>query len=384
MLIGEVEHAVDVEAHPLLLVGAGEGLERPHDAADLLGPLTPLAGELLDLPHPVGGQRPGERAHLLDDEVEVGGEVGERVVDLVRDPGGERAHGGHAVVEEKLRLGLLALGDVEGGGEVAHDLAPLVAQSHRAAMDPDDAPVGHAVAVLHRELTALPLAEEPLRGDPLPVVGVQHEVPRLADDLGGGVAGELAPALVDEGAGSGEVGLEDAHGHLPGERPDAAVALAARALGPALRGHVHHLPDDLPRHPVLVGHHRRVDHRLQHLAALADEALGELVAVDLPAQQPPTCSAMSAARSSGWLTSLKDIERISSTEYPSSSLRLRFTCSQRPSALVSAIPMGAWSNARRKRSSAARSSSPGLSMSSITLQPLACATISGIPPRGRS
>ena len=92
--------------------GAREGLEITHDLAD---PLRPLA-RVLERPHHLAGRGAGPR-QLLERVGEVREDEGERVVDLVRHAGRERAERRHAVGEEELRLERALLGDVLHHGD---------------------------------------------------------------------------------------------------------------------------------------------------------------------------------------------------------------------------------------------------------------------------
>ena len=155
-----IEHAAQRDRPALLLVAAREHPQVAHDVADALGALARLGQRLARL---VERRAPGRRRRprcaveprrdvviWCRDEVDVRDDVGERVVDLVRDAGRQRPHRRHPPGEDQLVLHPPAIGQVAdeevvalGTGTAAVQLA-APARS-RAACRTACRPCAHAV-----------------------------------------------------------------------------------------------------------------------------------------------------------------------------------------------------------------------------------------------
>ncbi len=211
-------------------VASRQGEQVLNDDAHALGAVERLAEHVLRLRATVvvGDEALKGHAELL----EVEHHVGQRVVDLVGDPGGQRAHRRHSVRLDEPTLHPLSLGDVAAEAEEAG--RAFVLDRDRGDLDGDDLAAGmdHPVLVW---------AERFAREDPLhPIREDAHVVPM--DDLA-----ELG-AHVDpsEEAPGGWVQVEDLAvadqmdrvGRCFGERPESALG-GSEPLGDShLLGHV--------------------------------------------------------------------------------------------------------------------------------------------------
>ena len=115
-------HLVDIQHRPLLPLLPAEHLQIAHDDADALGALAGTLQAGLRLGEPLG-----PAGQTLPHALQVQHQVGERVVDLMTDSGGQRAHRGDALGGHQLRLELLLRGDVAVGGHEVRQLSVPVA-----------------------------------------------------------------------------------------------------------------------------------------------------------------------------------------------------------------------------------------------------------------
>ena len=119
-----VQHVFEVDRYR----GSGFAVEAEHGAADLGDALGFLAGEGEE----VGGLLRGGRA--VHEEEEIGDGV-ERVVDLMRDGGGEAAGDGKFFIGDEGLLGLACHGDVAEDEDEADDLRAFVADGGEGVVD---------------------------------------------------------------------------------------------------------------------------------------------------------------------------------------------------------------------------------------------------------
>lgn len=156
-----------------LFVVSREGPEIADDATDSFRPFT----SFLECVAEVSGERPVMPQH----EVEVRHDVGERIVDLVRDPGGKQSHARQPLASRELTLQREIRRDVPGDDERRDDVA--VAEHRR---DPGLVPALCASVPHGSKLEARRLAE------------LEHALDALA--IGGNVRGrsELVHRMTDD------------------------------------------------------------------------------------------------------------------------------------------------------------------------------------------
>ena len=126
-----LQELVEVDGGELAAAGAGE----VEQAVDDLGGAEGLLGDLFEDGRELAGV---VGAHVLGEHLGVGGDDGERGVDLVGDTGGEQADGGELFRLGELAFELDAVGDVVDEDDAA-DLAIKVARDERG-----DGDVGYA------------------------------------------------------------------------------------------------------------------------------------------------------------------------------------------------------------------------------------------------
>ena len=135
-----VERRLERDGGAAISLGARKGHEAAHDLADPFFSVSGLEPELL----PLGAlfRRGASRGSKpLGDELDVGRDAGERIVDLVRDSACKRADGRQPVGDDDLALELLSLArGLLLGSDVAHH---------------EDGPAGSAVELAHRRQSAL-------------------------------------------------------------------------------------------------------------------------------------------------------------------------------------------------------------------------------------
>ena len=181
-----LQHRPQIDRDALEAVPADETAQVGDDARRALRALA----QLLESQAQLGQLRPGQPAalHLIEGEVGVGEDVGEGVVDLVGQAGGERAHRGHAALFVQLGAQLFALGDVAEEEHAAQ--VPLVFDRLRAP-ELDQA---HLVVAAHAEEVARGLrrgravGRRPQRllgldDEELVEAPAQHRLSRQAGDL---------------------------------------------------------------------------------------------------------------------------------------------------------------------------------------------------------
>ena len=129
-LRGEFEDAIDLDCGPVIFVGARERHQAAHDGADSLDGYLRVAQRRI--------------AVARHQDLEVGRDRRERIVDLVRDTAGERADRQHAIREHQARRDLLGLGDILRHTDQANELTILegaavrsVDRAHLAIRAPD-------------------------------------------------------------------------------------------------------------------------------------------------------------------------------------------------------------------------------------------------------
>jgi hypothetical protein len=109
----ELEDRLDVEDEPALLLGPRERLEPADDLSDSVRAPRRLPCHLDPLGDAGGERPPLHDPQVFEDHVEVRHEIGERIVDLVRDAGRECTHRRHAVGEVGAVLAAVAVGQRE-------------------------------------------------------------------------------------------------------------------------------------------------------------------------------------------------------------------------------------------------------------------------------
>src|SRR5581483_11829869 len=123
-------------------------------------------------------------------------------------------------------LRLLSARQVETGADPAGHLPVGVAQRRCEALDPRDAAVRPAEAILDDRGTAVLPGLPPLRPNALAVVRVQRAHPAVAERLLRRQPGQLAPALIDELAAAVGVGDEDPDGCVRRQRAEELLVRA--------------------------------------------------------------------------------------------------------------------------------------------------------------
>ena len=188
-------HLAYLDRAGLTFVGARKRLQFSDNLANPVSSFARLAKRGLELREPrresriaLGGDR--DRGDLLGDEAEVGDDVGERVVDLVGDAGGECTDGGHAIGEHQPRLQLLAFGHVARHRQ--HRRLPL---EHHQASDElrgdDIAVLAHQALLPRRARCAIIGDRLEARRDALAILGVSDAPHRPAKEILGALVTEV-------------------------------------------------------------------------------------------------------------------------------------------------------------------------------------------------
>ena len=163
-------------------------------------------------------------------------------------------------------------------------------------------------------------------------------------------------AAVDERVAALGVLDVDHRRRVVDDRLHPLAALAQRRLGALARGHVLHLDDQVERPLLGVAHERDRHERDDRLAVRAPQALLDLVARHLAGQHPRHVARVGVVLVGRDRRSVTSTPTSSSGDVPISSHSARFTRRKQParscSMLTRAMPIGACSNAPRKRSSA--------------------------------
>ena len=123
-------HPRQIDERALVLVGAREDLQVTHDLTHAISAFQAVVEHLQGLR---GKRRRGGRAflrpaQLIERGIQIGDHDRQRVVDLVRDPGGQDSQGAHPVGEHDLLVELLQLGQVARDVQRARDVTLGVAQ----------------------------------------------------------------------------------------------------------------------------------------------------------------------------------------------------------------------------------------------------------------
>ncbi len=207
-------------------------------------------------------------AQLLEHQVAVAADGGEDVVEVVRDPAREAAHGLQLLRLAELILEVAALGDVPPDHENPGRRSGVVADGGGAALD--QAPASALVADSHLDRDR-GIALRHHRGDGLSVVGM-HELHHVASDqLGGLVAEDGHGRRRDVADAPIEVVQVD---HVARVLDDEAVhllALAQRLLGLLAGRHVDQVALEEERAVLVVPYGHRVIVDPDGAAVLADQ-----------------------------------------------------------------------------------------------------------------
>ncbi len=204
----------------------------------------------LDLVSHLGCRDPGQ---LLGGHLEAE-QVAEALVDLrdlavlvahhdPRDRGGDQAVQAFGLVGQaapggpfrgqqpfSLSLGPLAGGHVNDRGEEAARQAMVVEQRDSRGLHPDLAAGGRDQAALGAQFNSPGRGERPFALHAHGVIRVQRRRPADPDGVRRGHLGQLAPAVVGEGAQAAGVHLHDADRGQLGEHPEAGLAVGQRIV----------------------------------------------------------------------------------------------------------------------------------------------------------